>query len=304
MILSHLPSRRGLAATSLALLVAPLGSAFAPVALADDLLAHRAVYELTLEASERDSRIEDAAGLFVFQVTGSACAGWTIVSDIVLSLQDRAGGTIRTETQYRAFEDPQGEVFTFQTQTSTGAEDETLATGAAERQADGSVTIRRFESDELAANGAPGTLFPNQLTVAMLEAARAGESFVFATVFDGSHDAGLAQPATALIGSPVAPTVTSAAFANAAPLNENAAEADHLAPEPERWTDFPPPSRAWPITLSYFDPLEPDSEPNFQVAYTLDTNGVSDGLVLDYGAFSLRGVLSDFTAFEPASCVE
>jgi hypothetical protein len=39
-----------------------------------DLLAHRAVYELTLIDSERDSGIDFASGLFIFEVTGASCS--------------------------------------------------------------------------------------------------------------------------------------------------------------------------------------------------------------------------------------
>ena len=94
-----------------------------------DLLPHRAVYELTLIDSARDSGIEDAAGLFIFEVDGSGCAGWTLESDMILSLQGRAGNTIRTQTSYRAFEDGQGNVFTFETSTETDNEVPVLSSG-------------------------------------------------------------------------------------------------------------------------------------------------------------------------------
>ncbi|MEM6383601.1 MAG: DUF1849 family protein [Pseudomonadota bacterium] len=263
-----------------------------------DLLAHRAVYELSLERADRDTSVQDAAGLFVFQVKGSSCAGWTILSDIVLTIGDRAGGTIRTETQYRAFEAADGGVFTFQTETRSGADDEAMVTGAAERAEDGGLSIRRFDSGELQASAPMDTLFPNQLTHAILDAARADERLVFATVFDGSHESGQAQPASVIIGAPVAPTVIDTIAANGTAPGDGAPDAG------ERWDDFPTPSRAWPVKLSYFDPTATDSGPSFVVSYTLDTNGVSDDLILDYGSFSLRGVLSDFTAFLPSACPE
>lgn len=134
-----------------------------------------------------------------------------------------------------------------------------------------------------------------------MRAALAEEHLVFTSVFDGSHETGLAQPVTAIIGEAGAPTVVGPVRANAdgdRQIDEDQGD------RPESWGDFPAPTRAWPVTLSYFDPVEPDSGPSFVVSYSLDTNGVSDQLILDYGSFSLRGVLADFEAFRPSACVE
>jgi hypothetical protein len=266
-----------------------------------DLLAHRAVYELTLIDSERDSGIDFASGLFIFEVTGASCTGWTMASDMILSIEGRSGNTIRTQTSYRAFEDGAGQVFTFQTNTETNEEEPISVTGAAEREPAGNLTIRRFAEEETTTAAMAETLFPNQLTEAVMRAALAEERLVFTSVFDGSHETGLAQPVTAIIGEAAAPTVLGPVRANAD--GDRQIDEDH-ADRPESWDDFPAPTRAWPVTLSYFDPVEPDSGPSFVVSYALDTNGVSDQLILDYGSFSLRGVLADFEAFRPSACVE
>jgi hypothetical protein len=261
-----------------------------------DLLSHRAVYELSLINSQRDSGIEHATGLFIFEVTGASCAGWTMASDMILSIEGRTGNSIRTQTSYRAFEDGAGQVFTFQTNTETNEEEPISVTGAAERAPEGELSIRRFAQEETTTAARAETLFPNQLTEAVMQAALDGEGLIFTSVFDGSHETGLAQAVTAIIGEADEPTVLTPIRANAS--NENGTD------EHESWEDFPTPTRAWPVTLSYFDPVEPDSGPSFIVSYTLDTNGVSDQLILDYGSFSLRGELADFQAFRSTPCPE
>ncbi len=261
-----------------------------------ELLSHRAVYELSLIDSERDSGIEHASGLFIFDVTGASCVGWTMASDMILSIEGRSGNTIRTQTSYRAFEDGAGQVFTFQTNTETNDEEPISVTGAAERAPTGDMTIRRFAQEETTTAALAETLFPNQLTETVMQAARDGERLVFTSVFDGSHETGLAQAVTAIIGEPIEPTVL-------APIRANATT-DRDVTDRERWDDFPAPLRAWPVTLSYFDPVEADSGPSFVVSYSLDSNGISDQLVLDYGSFSLRGELADFEAFRSTPCSE
>jgi hypothetical protein len=294
---SHLKMRA--ATSSLALTVFCSLALTAPLALASngELLAHRAVYELSLDRADQDSGVQDASGLFVFQVTGSACSGWNVISDIVLTIEDSMGGALRTETQYRAFEDDAGEIFTFQTNTRTSDGEPESVAGAAERDADGNVTIRRFGMVQSTSEGSAETLFPNQLTHAILNAAADGQRLLFTNVFDGSHEAGLVQPTTAVIGPTQAPSVVALIGAQRSSIGEQ--------PVAERpWEDFPVPMQAWPVRLSYFDPLEADSTPSFEVSYTLDSNGVSDDLRLDYGSFSLRGELAGFAAFLPTECTD
>lgn len=268
-----------------------------------ELLPHRAVYELSLIASDHDSGIQSASGLFVFQVTGSSCAGWSMNSSMVLSVTGRTGNALRTETDYRAFEASAGDIFTYESNTHTTGEAPKIVTGAAQRTDSGGLSMRRLSEEEQTASAAEGTLFPNQLTVSVLQAAEAGETLFFGSVFDGSHTEGQAQAVTAVIGEQVYPSLV-APIRTQSRLNLDDQAAQLREDGLELWEDFDRPDAAWPVLLSYFDPLEPDSSPSFQVAYTLDTNGVSDDVQLHYSSFSLGGVLSDFTPFRPSVCVE
>lgn len=268
---------------------------------AAELLPHRAVYELSLIGTERDSGIEDASGLFVFQVTGASCTGWTMNSSMALGILSRTGNALQTETDYQAFEAPAGDIFTYETNSHTSGEAPSLVAGAAQRIGSGALSMRRLSEDEQAASAAVGTLFPNQLTQAVLDAAETGETLFFSSVFDGSHASGQAQAVTAVIGERTRPSLVAPVRAEGR-LNLDD-EMEQLREDGlELWEDFDRPVAAWPVLLSYFDPLEPDSAPSFQVAYSLDSNGVSDDVLLHYSSFSLRGVLSDFTPFRPSVC--
>lgn len=268
-----------------------------------DLLAHRAVYELSLIDAERDSGIDNASGLFVFQVTGSSCAGWTMNSSMALSIVSQTGNALQTETDYQAFEASAGDIFTYESNTHTSGEDPTTVTGAAQRVGSGELSLRRLSEEEGTAVAPVGTLFPNQLTEAVLQAAESQERLFYSNVFDGSHSTGQAQAVTAVIGERTTPSLVAPIRAQSRlSLDE---ELEQLREDGlELWEDFDTPIAAWPVLLSYFDPLEPDSIPSFQVAYTLDSNGVSDDVLLHYSSFSLRGVLSDFTPFRPSVCAE
>lgn len=274
-----------------------------PAPAAADLLPHRAVYELSLIDAERDSGIESASGLFVFQIAGSACAGWRMNSSMALSVLHHTGNALSSETDYSAFEAPAGDLFTYESNTRTSGEAPSMVTGAAQRVDLGGLSMRRLSDEESTAVAEAGTLFPNQLTQALLDAARADEALFFSQVFDGSHSTGQAQAVTAVIGELAQPSVLTPIRAERR-ANVDDGPIRTTDETLEVWDDFDTPVAAWPVLLSYFDPLEPDSVPSFQVSYTLDDNGVSDDVILRYRSFSLRGVLSDFSAFRPSDCPE
>ena len=276
-------------------------------AAASGLLPHRAVYDLSLASVDPNAGIAGAAGLFIFQTTGSACAGWHLESSLVLTLEGRGGGQQQTRSSYSAFEAPDGRLFTFETASETGGTSPERSLGEAMRQDDRSVVIegRHIEAEPggdealrtLSTLAPQETVFPSALTVRVLEAARAGKPIIFGTVFDGTHDNGLAQPFTATIGSGTQPGVSE-------PIRARRQTEGDRGDAHRGWDDFPAPSDAWPVTLRYFDPDAPDSGPSFTVSYVLDTNGVSQEVMLIYDAFSLGGTLSDFEAFRPEPCAD
>lgn len=280
----------------------------AGIAIAADganLLAHRAVYNLSLERAEPDSGIDGAAGLFIFQATGSACAGWAVESTLVLTMRGQSGRQQQTRTTYSAFEEPGGARFFYESTVESDGAPPEESHGEAICAASGALSIEgqfreTVEGGDLIqrtiqTDAPEETLFPNALTAFLLDAAQSGDALLFGTVFDGTHDDGLAQPFTASIAPATAPTVLEPIRAR----RQSNVEGGTLH---TGWDDFPTPSKAWPVTLRYFNPDEPDSGPSFTVSYTLDTNGVSDNVVLAYDAFSLRGTLSDFEAFRPEPC--
>lgn len=286
--------------------LAGIGLLVAP-ASASSLLPHRAVYELSLVSADSEAGIAGAAGLFIFQATGSACAGWQLESTLVLTIEGRSGRQQQTRSSYSAFEASDGSAFTFESAVQTDGVSPERSLGEAVRQDNSTLSIEGEhvegdaggdETQRMLATSAPSeTLFPNALTAHLLQAAQDGESLVFGTVFDGTHDNGLAQPFTATIGAREIPTVTEAIRARRQ-LSEERGD-NHRG-----WDDFPKPTEAWPVTLRYFDPDRPDTGPSFTVSYLLDTNGVSENVTLAYEAFSLGGTLSDFEAFRPESCAD
>mgnify|MGYP003347112311 CR=1 FL=1 len=58
----------------------------------------------------------------------------------------------------------------------------------------------------------------------------------------------------------------------------------------------------WPVSVSYFDPTKADGSPNYVLGFDLYDNGVSGKLRIDYGSYTLNGVMSKFEALPQKPC--
>lgn len=109
---------------------------------------------------------------------------------------------------------------------------------------------------------------------------------VQANVYDGSEKGDKLYETTTFIGKPVAPGPS-------APTGvANAEKLDELV--------------SWPVTISYFERTQTarkdEGLPAYELSFRLFANGVSRDLLIDYGSFSIKGVLSRIDFREPAEC--
>ena len=158
--------------------------------------------------------------------------------------------------------------------------------GTAERKAAGAVdvVIDKPSRQKLKLNGQP--LFPTQHSVAILDAARQGTGVVQANIYDGSEKGDKLYETTTFIGKPVAPGPgLPTGVANAERLDE---------------------LTSWPVSISYFErtpnAAKDEGLPAYELSFRLFANGVSRDLLIDYGSFSIKGVLSRIDFREPTEC--
>ena len=60
---------------------------------------------------------------------------------------------------------------------------------------------------------------------------------------------------------------------------------------------------SWPVTIGYYLFEEDNAEtPLYQINFDMYENGVSTGLVLDYGVFALWGKLADLDLLKAETC--
>ena len=250
--------------------------------------AHRAVYEVSLVRSAPGSGVADMSGRLVYELTGSACEGYTQSMRLVTQSSTSDGTEQMNDMRTTSFEEASGRKLRFD---STQLRDQQVAEvtqgQAGRRGADGGITIELTKPEKKALSLPATVYFPIQHSIAMLEAARAGKKLFVADVYDGSEKGDKVSATNTVIGG------------------ESSAAADKLPAgiaNVERLQGL----KYWPIATSYFEKNKTydktDGVPAYEMAAHFYENGVSTRLLMDYGDFSLKGELTELTFLPEGDC--
>lgn len=239
------------------------------------LASHRAVYDLSLAKSVGTRAVESVSGRIVIDFSGDACKGYTMQTRQVTQLGSGESGDRTSDLRNSTYESGDGKNLRFKTTTILNGVASPSVDGSAEIGADGlAVRLKEPKRDKVDAQGP--VLFPSHHMRRLIEAARAGETTVSVKIFDGSDDGRKVYDTLAVIGRPsVAPAANSD---RDKPLREGVLSS----------------MRRWPVTLSYFTAGAGERTPIYTLTFQLYENGVSGGLHLDYGDFSIDGDLTRF----------
>lgn len=238
------------------------------------LAAHRAIYEMTLDEARPGSGVAAILGYMLFDFTGSECEGFSLDMSLVNSVANLKGDIVLMDLRTKSWEQGDGGRFRFSTKHYQNRQLVDATTGDASRDAGRLSVSVELDGEKASAVKFPGKiLFPTQHSLHLIEAAREGESMLQADVYDGSEKGDKFFATTAFIGKQIAP-----GKGKAFPRLKNAERLDSLM--------------SWPVSVSYFDPDEEgDAVPDYELSFTLYSNGVSRGLVIDYGDYAVYGEL-------------
>lgn len=285
-------SARNLAGAGLALL-ATLAVVFqapqtaeAQSGTAIKLAPHRAVYEITLERAKGGSGVSDLAGRMVYELTGSACVGYTQTMRFVTRMTNQEGQLTVSDLRSSSWEDPNEGHFRFNSTQYRNEKITDSTDGDARRKtpsAEVRVELTKPEKKEVKLKA--GLMFPMQHSIALLETARAGGTSLTTDLFDGSDKGEKVYSTTAQIGK-----LRSPGSITKLPTIKGAERLDQIP--------------AWPVSISYFEPNSEarDAVPAYEISFLYFENGVSRQLVIDYGEFSIRGTLRSIEFLAPDKC--
>jgi hypothetical protein len=249
------------------------------------LAPHRAVYDLSLAAARGGSGVGAVAGRIAYELTGSACEGYTQVMRFVTRMTNQSGGVVLSDMRSNTWEAGDAKRFRFD---STQLQDERLAEATAGDASRRSVTedakVDLTKPAKKSVTIAPRTYFPMEHAVALIAAAKEGKTSFRANFYDGSAKGEKVYDTRAAIGKEQPPTDRKLADAKGA---------DRLKAV-----------RGWPVSIAFFEPNgdRGDALPVYELAYVMLENGVSKNLYIDYGGFALKGELREITFLPPSKC--
>jgi hypothetical protein len=255
-----------------ALLVASLP---AVPAGAVDVTPHRAIYDMTLSKSQASSGITAAQGKMQFEWS-DGCDGWVVQQHYDLAMSYEESGDVNISIAFVTWESKDGLHYRYNVRKlRDGQPDEDLK-GEATMAGAGKPGEAAFSKpDASTVKLDPGTLFPTGHTLALVQAAIAGDNFVSKRVFDGGTVAGPDQ-VTAGIGA------------------EH--KADPNDPDPllrKRW---------WPVRMAFFAADSDGTTPDYELGMDLQEDGIARNMILDYGNFTVKAKLEKIEKLPPPRC--
>jgi hypothetical protein len=256
-----------------ALLVFATGLAAAP------LMPHRAIYDLVLDPEKPGTQVDKARGRIAYQLSGSACEGYTITLRQVTALDTGEGQETVSDLRSESWESANAANYRFKTQNFVNREIREDVVGTVARQGKSALAVRVTKPK--AANFVLRTkaLMPTEHTREVLAAAERGERLLSANIYDGSPDGRKIYETLTVIGAAVQSG------------ESNPPHAPALAG-----------IKRYPVTISYFEMGKADRLPAYTLAFDLYENGISSALRLNYGNFALKGSLSSVEFLPQKPC--
>ncbi|MBC8020641.1 MAG: cell envelope integrity EipB family protein [Methyloceanibacter sp.] len=248
------------------------------------LVAHRAIYTMTLDDARPAFGITGIDGRMVFEFTGSECDGYSLNMRLVTQMTDSRDQTNLTDLRSSTWEQGDGRKFRFQSEQYLNEKLGDMTVGRAVREKRNEAVKVKLSQPSSAELSLPGPLlFPTQHSLALIDAARAGQGLLQARIYDGSEKGRKVYETTAFIGPMVRPSadVELEAAAKGKGLGELA---------------------SWPVSIGYFESKSGDLTPSYQIDFRLYENGVSRELLIDYGDFSIHGTLTALEYLKAPEC--
>ncbi len=241
------------------------------------LAAHRALYNLKMDAARGD--VQAASGTMAYEIT-DACDGWATRQRLSLNITNNDGQDIALVSDYATWESKDGLSMRFRMrQTTDTAVTEQVEGDATLTGPGGGGTIRYTVPEEHTMEMPAGTVFPMAHTAAIIAAGEAGKHFLTLPIFDGTGNKGAQDSSVAI--TTWNPKPTGSPYPALANL---------------------PSGR---VRIAFFDrnkaanDAKPAGSPDYEVGMKYWANGVADDLTMDFADFVMLGKLSEFTIPEP-----
>ncbi len=236
----------------------------------------RTVYDLKLNQNRSSPGIDAATGRLVVELLED-CDGFIFNQGFITNFTSSEGPEIIGDMQASVRESRDGRAIRFNLLNRINGKVVEREQGRADfgAQGAGNAVWRLPKARELALP--KGTVFPINHNRMVLEHALRGSRGFEVALFDGSYDAGY-YLASAFIGDKT---------------NRKQGDGTNLLAK-----DL----ISWPVRLAYYHYDNRLGVPDFEVGFTLYSDGVVDDIKLDYPEFGLTGRLVELQYFDQPAC--
>jgi hypothetical protein len=242
---------------------------------------HRALYKMTLYSQKNGSNIADVSGKMYFE-WADACDGWAVQQHLKLHFAYSEGEESDVNSTVISWESKDGKKYNFNVRRVTNGKETENYRGHASLDEHGGRGLYTIPKDKKEVKLGADALFPSAHTLLILQKAAAGEKFFTRRVFDGSDEEGAADVSVFIGGRLDQPLAS----------EKNPAMNDNPLIMKE----------AWPVRLAFFKPTSETGEPDYEMDMTLQPNGVARTMHIDYGDFSVSGVLTNLETLPASNC--
>jgi hypothetical protein len=242
------------------------------------IASHRAAYKLSLGNAKTSGVTELEGAMYIDW--HEACEGWTISQRMRFQITDEDGQPIDNDISFSSWESRDGLSYRFTLRTTRDGEVAEELRGHAELEGKGKGGKAVFtEPGGEVIELPPGTIFPTEHSILLLQKAFSGDRIVSRQVFDGATLDG-ALEINALIGNKVPPEKPG-----------NAKISADLLKGP-----------SWRVRMAFFKLEEQSGEPEYETSMRMLDNGVGLDFIFDYKDFSIKAMLEQLEALPKPRC--
>lgn len=260
-----------------ALIVAALSVVAFDTASAADIQPHRAVYGLTLKSVSAGNTLTDVKGAMYIDWI-ETCEGWSSSQRLEIRFFDSRRPEVDIDSKFASWESRDGLSYRFNVVSLRDGVPEKELRGHASFPAVGQAGKAEFTGTvEREFKLTPGTIFPGQHMLELLDTAAAGGKILSRTVFDGTSEDG--------------------------PFDINAVIGPLKTPK-EKDPVLPPglDKPYYPMRLAFFNLGKEDVEPFYELSVNVMANGISRSFLLDYGDSVIAAKLERIELAERPAC--
>lgn len=240
-----------------------------------DIAAYEAVYDLDLWENTPSSAVESVNGKTFYSLS-KECDGWHLTEKYAINFLLSEGQSSEFISVYDVWESYNGDSFSFNINEESSYDGKKSYEGFANIFS-GFGEANFFGDSEGSLELPSDTLFPQEHLITLLQQAETGNRVYQIHLFIGGKTEDAQYFTSTLIGNP----------------KEIASDID--------MGDLSD-STLWPFRIAYFDPQANDAEPEYEIEFLVQSNGIIRSYVVDYGDFSMRAMLESFQPKAPESC--